>query len=163
MPSDGGFKYDLAGSPPQVTAQGGTIREANQTTFPALNGLAVYLLTLAPGAVRIPHWHPDASELDYVLTGTAQIGIADPSGAWQRFEAGAGEIAFIPQGWFHYISNPGQDELRMLVIFNNANPNDIGISEGFQPLPDEVLALTFGVPAETFKDFDRQIPWIAPA
>lgn len=158
------FKFDLAGSPPQVVAQGGTIQEANQSTFQELagNGLSVYLLTLQPGAVRIPHWHPDASELDYILEGKAQISLGFPDGEWERFELTAGQIAILPQGWFHSIQNVGEDVLRMLVIFNNPAPNDIGISIGFQAIPREALALTFGVPPERLDGFDLDVPYIAP-
>jgi oxalate decarboxylase len=158
------FKFDLAGCPPQVVATGGKIQEANQSTFPNLagNGLSVYLLTLEPGGLRIPHWHPDAAELDYCLVGKARIGLAFPDGEWERFDLEAGQISILPQGWFHYIENVGPETLRMLVIFNNSSPNDIGISVGFQAIPPEVLGLTFKVPAETFKDFKMDVPYIAP-
>lgn len=164
MPRISSFTFDLAGCPPQVVAKGGTIQEANQNTFPELagNGLSIYLLTLQPGAVRIPHWHPDASELDYVLEGKAQIGLAFPNEEWQRFKLEAGQIAILPQGWFHYIQNIGEDVLRMLVIFNNPSPNDIGISIGFQAIPKEVLGLTFDVDAERFKGLATNVPYIAP-
>jgi len=76
------FTFNLAACPPQVVAKGGTIQEANQCTFPGLagNALSIYLLTLEPGAVRIPHWHPDAAELDYCLAGTCRIGLGFPGG-----------------------------------------------------------------------------------
>ena len=158
------FVFDLKGCSPQVVAQGGTIQEANQTTFPQLagNGLSIYLLTLQPGAIRIPHWHPDAAELDYVLSGTAQIGLAFPGGEWTTFPLTPGQIAILPQGWFHYIQNTGNDTLQKLVIFSNSNPNDIGISEGFQAIPNEVLGLAFGVPADTFKNLHKDVSYIAP-
>ena len=120
------------------------------------------LLTLQPGAVRIPHWHPDASELDYILQGKAQISLGFPDGEWERFELTTGQIAILPQGWFHSIQNVGEDVLRMLVIFNNPNSNDIGISIGFQAIPREALALTFGVPPERFDGLDLDVPYIAP-
>ena len=158
------FKFDLAGCPPQVVAQGGKIQEANQGNFTALAGkaLSIYLLTLEPGGVRIPHWHPDAAELDYCLDGKARIGLAFPDGEWERFDLEAGQIAILPQGWFHYIENVGQDTMRMLVIFNNSSPNDIGISEGFQAIPKEVLGLTFGVSKDRFEGLDLDVPFIAP-
>jgi oxalate decarboxylase len=158
------FTFNLGACPPQVVAKGGTIQEANQSTFPSLsgNGLAIYLLTLQPGAVRIPHWHPDASELDYCLSGKARIGLGFPDGEWERFDLETGQIAVLPQGWFHYIENVGDEPMRMLVIFNNSNPNDLGISEGFQAIPKEVLGLTFGVPAERFEGLDLNVAYIAP-
>jgi oxalate decarboxylase len=158
------FQFDLGALPPQVVAKGGTIQEANQGTFPALagNGLAIYLLVLQPGAVRIPHWHPDAAELDYCLAGKARIGLGFPDGEWQRFDLTAGQISILPQGWFHYIQNVGEEVLRLLVIFNNSNPNDIGISIGLQAIPREVLATTFGVPADRFDGLNLEVNDIAP-
>lgn len=158
------FTFDLAGTPPQAVAKGGTVQEANQNTFPGLagNGLAVYLITLAPGAVRIPHWHPDAAELDYCLQGKVRFGLSSPDGEAQSFELEAGQISVIPQGWFHYFQNVGEDELRILAIFNNSAPNDIGISIGFQAIPPEVLGLTFDVPAERFAGLDLEVRYIAP-
>jgi oxalate decarboxylase len=158
------FVFDLGTCPPQVVAKGGTIQEANQSTFPGLNGngLAIYLLTLEPGAVRIPHWHPDAAELDYALSGRAKIGLAFPDGQWERFKLEAGQIAVLPQGWFHYIQNVGEETLRMLVIFNNSAPNDIGISQGFQAIPREVLGITFDVSPERFKGLKKDVTYIAP-
>lgn len=158
------WSYNLRGSTPQVDVAGGTIREANASTFPALsdNGLAIYLLELQPGAVRIPHWHPDAAELDYCLEGAAVISIGSPTGDFVRVELTPGMISVIPQGWFHYIANTGDGPMRMLVIFNNSQPNDIGISEGFRGVPDEVLALTFGVEAARFAGIDRNVVYIAP-
>ena len=158
------FVFDLGKCPPQVTAKGGTIQEANQSTFTSLtgNGLSIYLLTLEPGAVRIPHWHPDAAELDYCLVGQARIGLSFPDGEWERFDLTEGKIAILPQGWFHYIENVGQETLRMLVIFNNSSPNDIGVSQGFQAIPKEVLGLTFGVPADRFEGLDLDVVYIAP-
>ena len=158
------FVFDLGKCPPQVVAKGGTIQEANQSTFQALSGndLSIYLLTLEPGAVRIPHWHPDAAELDYVLSGKARVGLGFPDGEWERFDLAAGQIAILPQGWFHYIENVGEETLRMLVIFNNSAPNDIGISQGFQAIPKEVLGLTFGVPADRFEGLDLDVTYIAP-
>jgi len=158
------FTFNLAGSPPQVVAKGGTIQEANQSTFPGLmgSGLALYLLTLEPGAVRIPHWHPDAAELDYCLAGTCRIGLGFPTGEWQRFDLTPGEISILPQAWFHYIQNIGDETLRLLLAFNNSSPNDIGISEGFQAIPKEVLGITFGVPAKRFDGLDLDVDYIAP-
>ena len=158
------FRFDLKACPPQVVAKGGTIQEANQSTFPGLsgNGLSIYLLTLQPGAVRIPHWHPDAAELDYCLAGKAQFSLGFPDSEWERFELTAGQIGIIPQGWFHSIQNIGEDVLTLLVIFNNPAPNDIGISQGFQAIPPEALGVTFGVSPDLIKQLDFNVAYIAP-
>lgn len=96
------------------------------------------------------------------LSGKARVGLGFPDGEWERFDLEAGKIAVLPQGWFHYIQNVGEETLRMLVIFNNSAPNDIGISQGFQAIPKEVLGITFNVPAERFEGLDENVTYIAP-
>jgi oxalate decarboxylase len=160
------FWFDLANASPTVDVKGGTIREANKGSFPVLSGMAIYLLELKPGAIRIPHWHPNASELDYVISGQAIIGLGAPdnvSPIAQTFEVFAGQIAWLPQGWFHYIKNGSETEdLKMLVIFSNESPNDIGISKAFQATPADVLGLAFNADPATFASLDRDIGFIAP-
>lgn len=160
------FWFDLANAQPTVDVKGGTIREANASTFPVLNGAAIYLVELKPGAVRIPHWHPNASELDYVISGEAIIGMGAPDDVTplsQTVELLPGQIGWIPQGWFHYIKNgSATEDLKILVIFTNESPNDIGLSKGFQAMPDDVLGLTFNVDPSTFANLEKDIGFIAP-
>ena len=160
------FWFDLDNASPTVDVKGGTVREANKSTFPALSGMAIYLLELKPGAIRIPHWHPNANELDYVISGQAIIGLGAPddvSPIAQTFEVFAGQIAWLPRGWFHYIKNGSETEdLKMLIIFSDDEPGDIGISKAFQATPADVLGLAFNVDPGTFANLDRDIGFIAP-
>jgi oxalate decarboxylase len=160
------FKFALEASKPEIVATGGTGREATKTTFPALDGMAIFSLRLEPGAVRIPHWHPNANELDYVVEGRAEFKLVGPTNAKNpvitSFELRKGEIGFIPQAWFHSIRNPGPGELHILVIFNADEPQDIGISIGLSGMSPVDLAETLGAPAKVFADFRQDIEFIAP-
>jgi oxalate decarboxylase len=160
-----GFSFDLAGSKPAVDLPGGTIREANQGAFPVLNGLAVYLLTLEPGAVRIPHWHPVSNEVQYILSGKCQVGLIGTAngskpGTDHTYRLTAGEIGFIPAGWFHYILNDGPEPATMLIIFNSATPDNVDISWGFRITRPELLKQVFGI---GFNGIDTDQIWISPA
>ncbi|WP_409181920.1 cupin domain-containing protein [Amycolatopsis sp. VS8301801F10] len=151
--------FPLAKSKPAVY-DGGTLRGANEQTFPMLAGQqgSVYLVHLDPGGLREPHWHPSAWELNYIISGTADWSIlgthADGSYHNDVFRAGPGDLVFAPQGFFHYFANSSATEgLDVLVMFNTsaAEPNDdIGIVGTLNSLPREVLAASFGVPASAF-------------
>ena len=52
--------------------------------------------------------------------------------------------------------------MHILVTFNNENPTDIGISEGLGAMPANILAETFNVSPDVFKDFQTDIDLIAP-
>src|ERR1700686_3028124 len=101
------FKFALEASKPVVDVKGGTARFAKKISFPELDGLAIASIHLEPHGIRIPHWHPNANEMDYVISGNAEIalfGPADadhPHGVVEKFRLKQGEISFLPQGWFH--------------------------------------------------------------
>ena len=63
-------RFDFSKINPQVVRDGGTVTECTGKNFPVLvdNDAASFLLVLEAGAVREPHWHPNAWELDVPLS-----------------------------------------------------------------------------------------------
>lgn len=139
-------KFNLKAFPPTVQSKGGTVSLGNANNFGILNGLACYLLTLKPKGIREPHWHPNAAELDYVISGRARMTIFSPGDKVDTFEVGPNEIVFIPPAYFHYIENVNSNEdMRFAVFFNHERPEDIGISGAFGAYSNEVLGSIFGL------------------
>ncbi|HKV69445.1 MAG TPA: cupin domain-containing protein [Gaiellales bacterium] len=146
--SDGSNKFDFAKIEPKVVRPGGTVKECTGENFPVLvdNAAASFLLVLEPGAVREPHWHPNAWELDVPLSGRGRLGVANPEDTFSVQELAPGQIGFIPQGYAHYIENVGTEEMRWVVVFNNTQPDDIGLSTTFAGMPTHTFTDTFGLP-----------------
>ena len=115
----------------------GTVTECTVKNFPVVGAsdAAIFLLTLQPGALREPHWHPNAWELEYVVSGTARLGVVTPDGTTDIVDLGPGDVGFVPQGWGHYIQNIGNTEMKMPIVFGNNQPNDVGLSTFFSGLP----------------------------
>ncbi len=139
-------KFNLKDFPPMVQTKGGMVSLGNANSFGILSGLACYLLTLKPKGIREPHWHPNAAELDYVISGRARMTIFSPGDIVDTFEVGAGEIVFIPSAYFHYIENvDDSNDMQFAVFFNHERPEDIGISGAFGAYSNEVLGSIFGL------------------
>ncbi len=139
---------------------GGRLRQAHRGNFPILTGqeASVVMVTLEPGGIREPHWHPSAWEISVITDGTASWTLLDPLGNAESFDAGPGDVVFAPQGSLHYFENKGSTDLKALIIFNASTEegrDDIGIGASISKLPPEVLAAVFGVPAETFAAFRK--------
>ncbi len=168
-PSQPTLKFDLAGVAPSISEHGNTIREANQNDFPVLagNGVAFFMIDMKPGALRVPHWHPNAWELDYCVQGEAEFWIVGPDNerniVKQAVRIKPGQLFFIPQGWFHAIKNVGSTDLKLLLTFNNGMPTDIGIPVGLNGIGNEVFAQTFEVSPEVFNHFNESNKFFAPA
>ncbi|HEV3042206.1 MAG TPA: cupin domain-containing protein [Candidatus Angelobacter sp.] len=168
-PAQPTFKFDLAEASPSISEHGNTIREANQNDFPVLagNGVAFFMIDMKPGALRVPHWHPNAWELDYCVQGEAQFWLVGPDNAGnmvkQVVRIKPGQLFFIPQGWFHAIKNVDSGDLKLLLTFNNGMPTDIGIPVGLNGIGSDVFAQTFEVSPELFNDFNESNKFFAPA
>jgi oxalate decarboxylase len=138
---------------PVVSYAGGTVQTLNDQQIPRLTGITVFPLTAVPHGLREPHWHPNAGELNYCVSGRAQIGLVAPDGNVQTFAVEAGDIAFIPQNWFHYIANVGDEPLQFLIFFIVAagRVQTINLSQTFESVPAGVLGASF----------DGDAAWIA--
>ena len=149
------YLFDLAKSKPTVTKPAGTVQGAYDKVFPVVTGqnAAMFLVVLKPGGIREPHWHPNAWEFDYCISGKARMSVVGPNNEWQTFEVEPGQVVFVPMGFFHYFENIGNDDLRFLISFNNSgaeSDDDIGVSVSLGAMPRHVLAATFGVAKEVF-------------
>ncbi|RCV57626.1 cupin domain-containing protein [Marinitenerispora sediminis] len=142
---------------------GGRLQGAHGANWPILvdQQAAVYLITLGPGGIREPHWHPSAWEVNYVISGTVRWTFVGPDQTQAAFEAGTGDVVFAPQGHFHYFENASDTEdLRVLVVFNSSAPepgDDIGIVHSLSAMPRHVLASVFGTGPEAFDAIPKRL------
>jgi oxalate decarboxylase len=139
---------------------GGWFQQADEDTFPILKGqqASIVSLTLVPGGIREPHWHPSAWEINIVTSGVAAWVVVDGNGNHESFDQHVGDVVFAPQGSFHYFENRGPADMKIVIIQNTSTPeskDNIGIGESLSMLPPRVLSAVFGVPAETFKPFKK--------
>ncbi len=153
------------GESPLSSFDGGSFRQADEENFPILKGqeASIVLLTLQPGGIREPHWHPSAWEINIVTKGVASWSLVDGNGNHESFDQKAGDVVFAPQGSFHYFENRGTDDMKIVIVQNTSAPeakDNIGIGESISKLPPRVLSAIFGVPEKTFdsfKKFDKAI------
>ncbi len=148
------------GAQPVSSFDGGSFQQADEESFPILTGQAasIVLLTLQPGGIREPHWHPSAWEINIVTKGVASWALVDGNGNHESFDQKVGDVVFAPQGSFHYFENRGSDDMKIVIVQNTSAPeakDNIGIGESISKLPPRVLSAMFGVPAETFDKFKK--------
>jgi oxalate decarboxylase len=148
------------GAQPLNTYDGGSFQQADEDNFPILKGqeASIVMLTLQPGGIREPHWHPSAWEINIVTSGVAAWVVVDGNGNHESFDQHVGDVVFAPQGSFHYFENRGPADMKIVIIQNTSAPeakDNIGIGESLSRLPPRVLSAVFRVPAETFKPFKK--------
>ena len=145
------FVFDLKGKKPSRTA-GGSVRVGNVEDVPALygEGISAALFTLEPCAVNLPHVHPHATELLYVINGDEgkflQTAFVEPNGGRTIVnKIGVGEVTFFPEGLLHYQQNFGCKRMQFFSALNSPDPGVSTMTFAFASLPDEAIRTSFGL------------------
>jgi oxalate decarboxylase len=68
---------------------------------------------------------------------------------------GPGDVGYVPQGYGHYIENIGEDDLEIVLAFNNGTYQSISITAWMAANPDLLLATNFRVPESVFASFPK--------
>lgn len=102
--------------------------------------LDIYLST---GNVIEPHIHQNASELVYCISGAAVVSLINPfTKELRNFPIQPGQVANVPQGWWHY-EIATADDTHLLAIFDAPIPEFIPGSDLLRLTPANVFAHTY--------------------
>ncbi len=110
-------------------------------------------MSIRPGGLRGLHWHPHAAEWQYVISGKASVTVFASHGHARTEALGSGDVAYIPQGFGHYIENVGNDNLRMLLVFNSGDYKSIDLADWLASNPRALVAQNFGVSEDVIAKF----------
>ena len=139
---------------------GGTNRLVSQREFPISTTMTGAHMRLKPGAIRELHWHPNADEWQYYLSGRASMSVFGSHGRVRTDQFGGGDVGYVPQGYGHYIENIGTEDLDVVVVFNNGTYESISLSAWLATNPPALLATNFQVPESTFAGFPTRALYI---
>lgn len=145
------FRYRLERQPPREGA-GGVTRGASVREFPASRGIAGVSMRLAPGSMRELHWHANAAEWAYVVSGFCRTTILHPEGGAATDTFGPGDVWYFPRGWGHSIQGIGPGECHFILIFDNGDFSEdhtFSVTDWLSRTPSEAVAQNLGLgPAE---------------
>jgi len=148
-------RYQLLAQRPD-TYSGGTNRLVSQRQFPISTTVTGALMQIKSGGLREPHWHPNADEWQYYISGRARMSVFGSHGRVRTEEFNAGDVGYVPQGYGHYIENIGNDDVELLIALNNGTYESISLADWIGANPHLLLATNFEVPESTFKDFQTR-------
>ena len=149
-------KYSLLSQKPYEIFNGGIEWRVDGSQFPISTTMTGVVLEMEPGALRELHWHPNASEWQYVLNGDFRMTLFGSHGRWRQENLGKGDVGYIPQGFGHSIENTGADKARILIVFNSGHYQTINLSQWIAGNPLDILATNFSQDASVFEKFPRK-------
>jgi len=144
-PGQSNHKYRLDHTPPR-TYPGGVEHLVSSKEFPIQTTLTAVKMTLQPGGLREMHWHPHADEWQYYIKGRSRVRVFGSHGRTKEEEFGPGQVAFIKQGYGHYVEQLGNEPTEILILFNSGEYQEISLTNWLGGNPVSILESNFGIP-----------------
>jgi len=119
------------------------INRLGRDVLNTLGNVSLLDIYLSSGRTVEPHYHQNASELVYCISGSAQVSFINPvNNERSDILIQPGQVANIPQGWWHW-ETAAEDDTHLLAIFDAPYPEYILGSDILSRTPIDVLAHTY--------------------
>ena len=134
---------------------GGATQVIDDRQFPETE-LSALIIDLEPGALREIHWHPDADELQYYITGEARMTVFDATSNARTFNYRAGDVGYVPKTLAHYIENTGPDPVNVINVFSTRHYSDISLNQWMALTPPDMVRGTLNLDDTVMKALRRE-------
>ena len=131
---------------------GGWTRQVTERELGISKDVAGVNMRLTRGGIRELHWHLFA-EWAYVTAGSCRITTIDEMGRANVEDVQQGGLWYFPAGLPHSLQGIGDDGCEFILCFDEGRASEFNtllLTEWMAHTQPEVLALNFGMPAETF-------------
>jgi oxalate decarboxylase len=125
--------------------KGGSVKLVSSLEFPIQNTITSMRMDIEPGAIRELHWHPNADEWQYVMSGKGNLSIFGSHGRVKTMPYSKGMVAFVKQGYGHYIENTGTETLKLIILFNSPVYQELSLNDWLNSNPPQLIADHFGM------------------
>jgi oxalate decarboxylase len=149
------FAHDLTGQKP-IECPGGRVRIVDSSNFPASTRIAAALVEVDPGGMREMHWHPNADEWQYYISGQARMTVFGAEATANTFDYQAGDIGYIPFPMGHYIENTGTTTLRFLEVFRSDRYADVSLEQWMALTPPELVSAHLNIDERTIEALPKR-------
>jgi oxalate decarboxylase len=124
---------------PPTTSPGGSVRIADTRNFQISTDVAAAYVEVAPGHMREIHWHPNADEWQYYISGKARMTVFAAEAKARTFNFQAGDVGYVPMSMSHFIENIGDEPLRFLELFKSPRYMDVSLTQWMALTPHELV------------------------
>jgi oxalate decarboxylase len=115
------------------------VRITDSRNFTISKRIAAALVEIEPGEMREMHWHPNADEWQYYLSGQGRMTVFASGGKARTFDYQAGDVGYVPFAMGHYVQNTGDETLTFLEMFRSDHFADVSLSQWMGVLPPELV------------------------
>jgi oxalate decarboxylase len=153
------FSHRLQAQKP-IEVAGGRVRITDSTNFPMSKTIAAALVEVDPGGLRELHWHPNADEWQYYVSGKGRMTVFASGGKARTFDYQAGDVGYVPFAMGHYVENTGDDTLVFLEVFRSDHFADISLNQWLGLTPPELVQAHLNLDEPTLAALSKSKPII---
>ncbi len=161
-PTEADFAFRRAQQPLRQRTQGGEVRIIDSSIFKVSTTIAAAIVTVHPGGMRELHWHPNADEWQYYISGKGRMTVFATGTRARTSDFQAGDVGYVQQTLPHYIENTGDTDLRFLEMFKSSFYQDLSLSQWLSHTPPELVLAHLNIDKATLQAIPRDKLVIVP-
>jgi oxalate decarboxylase len=156
------FAFRKAQMPLTKSTKGGEVRIIDSSKFKVSATIAAAIVTVRPGGIRELHWHPNADEWQYFISGTGRMTVFATGGRARTMDFQAGDVGYIQKTLPHYVQNTGDTDLKFLEMFKSSAYQDLALSEWLTHTPPELVLAHLGIDKSTLDAIPKEEVVVMP-
>ena len=114
------FDFKASAMKPTKVTRGGEVKIIDSKTFPVAP-ISAAIVTVKPGGLRELHWHPNADEWQYYITGKGRMTVFVGATTARTVDFEEGDVGYVPISNPHYIENTGDSDLVFIEMFKTSS------------------------------------------
>jgi oxalate decarboxylase len=156
------FDFKASTMKPTKVTRGGEVKIIDSKVFP-VTPISAAIVTLKPGGLRELHWHPNADEWQYYITGKGRMTVFAAGTTARTMDFEEGDVGYVPISNPHYVENTGDTDLVLLEMFRSSEYQDISLAEWMAHTPHLLMNQHLGVGMTMLDGIPKQEMVITPA
>jgi oxalate decarboxylase len=143
------FTFHMADMAPTHQDQLGKVYIVDSRNFKVNSAVAMAHVTVHPSAMRELHWHQNADEWQYYITGKARMTVFAASGRARTMDFQKGDVGYVKQTFPHYIENIGTEDLVFIELFKSNLYQDVSLNNWLTHLPPALVQAHLNISTAT--------------
>src|SRR5258705_5109591 len=153
--SSSDFAFRTMEMPPTKRTKGGEVRIVDSSKFNVSKTVAMAMVTVRPGGLRELHWHPNADEWQYYISGKGRMTVVATGNRARTMDFQTGDVGHVEKTLLNYIENTGDTDLIFLEMFKSSFYQDLSLSEWLAHTPPELVMAHLNVDRATLAAMPR--------
>ena len=121
------------------------------------------LVEVEPGGMCELHWHPNANEAQYYISGQARMTVFAADATAGTFDYQPGDVGFVPRNMGHYIENTGTTKLQFLERWKTVKFADVSLRQWLAFTPYELVRANLKIDRSVLANIPTHKTPVVPA